>query len=88
MEAEVNCVTPSSQAFTATAIATPATAARPTNAQPGNQRRPAPLGEASVLGVLAPFLDLGRLAAQVAQVIELRPADVATGGDLDLLDDR
>src|SRR3954447_1076025 len=37
---------------------------------------------------LAPFLDLGGLAPQVAQVVELRAAYVAPGHDLDLLEDR
>src|SRR4051812_47570287 len=37
---------------------------------------------------LAALLDLGGLAAQVAQVVELRPPHVATGDDLDLLEDR
>src|SRR5690348_11890894 len=37
---------------------------------------------------LAAFLDLGGLPAKVAQVVQLRPADVAAGDDLDLLEDR
>src|SRR3954471_17318844 len=37
---------------------------------------------------LAAFLDLGSLPAQVAQVVQLGPADVAAGHDLDLLEDR
>src|SRR5690606_41011230 len=37
---------------------------------------------------LALLADLGRLAAQVAQVVELGTADVAPGGNLDLVDDR
>src|SRR3954463_8205672 len=37
---------------------------------------------------LAAFLDLGGLPAQVAQVVQLGPADVAAGHDLDLLEDR
>src|SRR3954453_11040461 len=37
---------------------------------------------------LAPLLDLGGLAAQVAQVVQLRAADVTAGDDLDLLEDR
>ena len=36
---------------------------------------------------VALLLDLGGLAAQVAQVVELRAADVTAGDDLDLLDD-
>ena len=38
--------------------------------------------------VVATFLDLGGLAAQVAQVVELRAAHVTAGDDLDLLEDR
>src|SRR3954467_12381472 len=34
------------------------------------------------------LLDLGGLAAQVTQVVELGPPDVAAGHHLDLLDDR
>src|SRR4051794_22272183 len=34
------------------------------------------------------LLDLGGLAAQLAEVVQLRPADVTAGDDLDLLDDR
>ena len=37
---------------------------------------------------VALFLDLGCLAAQPAQVVELGPADVAAAVDLDLVDDR
>src|SRR5690242_2385703 len=37
---------------------------------------------------LALLLDLGRLAAQVTQVVELRSADVTARDDLDLGDDR
>src|SRR5688500_5237458 len=37
---------------------------------------------------LATLLDLGRLAAQVAQVVQLRATDVTAGDDLDLLEDR
>src|SRR3954468_16758911 len=37
---------------------------------------------------VALLLDLGGLAAQLAEVVQLRPADVAAGHDLDLLDDR
>ena len=37
---------------------------------------------------VALLLDLGLLAAQVAQVVELGAADVAAGDDLDLVDDR
>src|SRR6476469_2471673 len=37
---------------------------------------------------LPALLDLGCLAAQVAQVVQLRAADVTTGDDLDLLEDR
>src|SRR5687768_3314381 len=37
---------------------------------------------------LAALLDLGGLAAEVAQVVELGAAHVATGHDLDLLEDR
>src|SRR5689334_454419 len=37
---------------------------------------------------LAALLDLGGLAAQVAQVVELGAADVTAGHDLDLLEDR
>src|SRR3954447_3510070 len=37
---------------------------------------------------LAAFLDLGGLPAQVAQVVQLGPADVTAGDDLDLLEDR
>src|SRR4051794_39623013 len=37
---------------------------------------------------LAPLLDLGGLPTQVAEVVQLRPADVTTGHDLDLLEDR
>src|SRR5215208_692613 len=40
-----------------------------------------------VAGV-ALLLDLGGLAAQVAQVVELGAADVAAGDDLDALEDR
>src|SRR5215207_7935268 len=45
--------------------------------------RPASAGDRVPL-----LLDLGGLAAQLAQVVELGAADVAAGGDLDLLDDR
>src|SRR5690348_14108922 len=34
------------------------------------------------------LLDLGGLPDAIAQVVELRPADVAPGEDLDLVDDR
>src|SRR4051794_1286781 len=37
---------------------------------------------------LALLLDLGGLAAELAQVVQLGPADVAAGDDLDPLDDR
>src|ERR1700741_4393374 len=37
---------------------------------------------------LAALLDLGGLAAEVAQVVQLGPTDVTTGDDLDLLEDR
>ena len=37
---------------------------------------------------LATFLDLGGLAAQVAQVVELRAPHVTAGDDLDLVEDR
>src|SRR3954466_6920629 len=37
---------------------------------------------------LAPLLDLGGLPTEVAQVVQLGPADVAAGHDLDLLEDR
>src|ERR1700712_3380623 len=37
---------------------------------------------------LALLLDLGFLATQIAQVVQLRPADVTMGHDLDLADDR
>ena len=39
-----------------------------------------------VLDAPAPLGDAGALADLVAQVVELRPADVAAGGDLELLD--
>src|SRR3954447_5642983 len=42
----------------------------------------------AVGSALAALLDLGGLAAEVAQVVELRAAYVATGHDLDLLEDR
>ena len=45
-------------------------------------------GRASALGRLALLLDLGGLAAQVAQVVELGATDVTAGDDLDLVDDR
>src|SRR5947208_6723188 len=37
---------------------------------------------------VALLLDLCLLAAQLAQVVELRPADVAAGHQLDVVDDR
>src|SRR4051794_8977162 len=46
----------------------------------------APAGSAR--DVVALLLDLRLLAPQVAQVVELRAADVTAGDDLDLLDDR
>src|SRR3954469_6687307 len=66
-----------------------------TSVRPGGTRR----SEAEVTGLrswcgasardrLALLLDLGGLAAQLAEVVQLRPADVAAGDDLDLLDDR
>src|SRR3954454_23020056 len=45
-------------------------------------------GRASARDRLALLLDLGSLAAQLTEVVQLRPADVAAGDDLDLLDDR
>src|SRR6187551_3343689 len=62
---------------------------------PGARRRQLPSvllvttrrGSATCDGV-ATLLDLGSLAAQVAQVVELRAAYVTAGHDLDLVDDR
>src|SRR5688572_18173848 len=57
-------------------------------------RRPYPAGPSrrrrarSARDGLALLLDLGGLAAQVAQVVELRAAHVTAGDDLDLVDDR
>jgi hypothetical protein len=42
----------------------------------------------SAVGRLALLLDLGRLAGAVAQVVKLRPPDVAPGNDVDLGDHR
>src|SRR6187402_1676201 len=39
-------------------------------------------------GGLALLLDLGLLAAQFAQVVQLGPADIAAGDDLDVVDHR
>src|SRR5262249_13899382 len=47
-----------------------------------------PRGKSSARGVVPPLLDPGRLAAQVAHVVELGAADPATGDDLDLVDRR
>jgi hypothetical protein len=41
----------------------------------------------SARGDLALLLDLGGLAAQLAEVVQLGPADVTAGQHLDLLDD-
>src|SRR6202521_87929 len=43
---------------------------------------------ALIAGLDPLLLDLGRLSDPIPQVIELRSADVAAGGDLDLRDDR
>src|SRR3954451_15207711 len=44
--------------------------------------------DASARDRLPLLLDLGGLAAQLAEVVQLGPADVTAGDDLDLLDDR
>src|SRR3954451_1366741 len=55
----------------------------------GRGYRPGKSGaDASAGDRLALLLDLGGLAAQLAEVVQLRPADVTAGDDLDLLDDR
>src|SRR5580658_176148 len=53
---------------------------------PPRQRRSGGGGATPSRAVGPPLFDLGRLAHPVAQVIELRPADVAEGGDLELGD--
>src|SRR6478609_3980664 len=50
--------------------------------------RGARLGASSENSAVALLLDLGLLATEVAQVVELRTADVTTGHDLDVVDDR
>src|SRR5215212_3397466 len=57
---------------------------RPAAAMAGRDRR----SSVSARDDVALLLDLGGLAAQLAEVVQLRPADVATRDDLDLLDDR
>ena len=42
----------------------------------------------SGLGLVAALLDLGGLAAQIAQVVELRATHVTAGDDLDVVDHR
>ena len=61
------------------------TSASASSAATATSRRRRP---ASLRGGLALLLDLGGLAAQVAQVVELGAPDVTAGDDLDLLDDR
>src|SRR5829696_1836519 len=57
---------------------------RPAAATAGRDR----LSGVSARDDVALLLDLGGLAAEVTEVVQLRPADVAAGEDLDLLDDR
>src|SRR4051812_44228455 len=52
--------------------------------RPEGQRRP----RSARRQVVALLLDLGLLAAEVAQVVELRATHVTAGQDLDLVDDR
>src|SRR5215218_2999734 len=56
---------------------------RPAGQQPG-----CPAAVVSARDGVALLLDLGGLAAQLAEVVQLRAADVTAGDDLDLLDDR
>src|SRR5690606_34485220 len=49
---------------------------------------PAASGEVNSVRGLAQFLDAGRLALAVTQVVELRATDVTARGDLDLLHGR
>src|SRR5215210_1443630 len=55
----------------------------PAGRQPGG-----PAAEVSARDGVALLLDLGGLAAQLTEVVELRAAHVTAGDDLDLLDDR
>src|SRR3954469_23790446 len=63
--------------------------ARDRQVEPAGVRPVRPAGcRRSASARLALLLDLGGLAAQLAEVVQLRPADVAAGDDLDPLDDR
>src|SRR3954462_12813461 len=62
-----------------------ATAVTTRRAVSTRSRRPRTSGELAGFPLL---LDLGLLPAEITQVVELGPADIAATVDLDLLDDR